>query len=1114
MTYFNVTIESVSCTSVTVSGDRFTPSFNAMVLYTSGNNVQLVVYEAETVCFIEDVGKSISPTNGTQQITITMTTPLIGGRVYVLNVGQLADTPGIALSVQLLYAPVTNLYAWVDGQVLNVAWSPPFCGLNPTNYLVTICPDISGAGNPDGYVQTVTESNNGGLGFSINSEVPIAGNWSVTVVPQVVNSSGPAAIYNFDPTVNQAPSTITGPTQQGGGGGGGGGGGFDPTLPVVAKGPAVTALRVDSLIGNALSVFVTSPVVSGVHAPSDYVAVITWSGIQMAVSAPVPIAGAPSKDGQLELTFAFTDWAHPNDRRYSLLLMPATAAGVPTGPGGAGMPLMLETPKTFSAAADLQGDTLTVTARTAPLTGSWPATGLALCLCDDTGAVLARKQGDSLVQTLTYTHADPAVAYQMTAALCHGGGIGLAGDPLPLITATTTLQTVVIDGVFGAGVARLAATWTPVTNASVTGYRLSVDQGGRPLAEAVFAGDTGQLALPADRVWADPGALAVTLLPLAEKSTGPASPAITPLATVPEQLSAHWTSAGMHCTLVWQLPTALADAATMIEIRQGETLVKQDTTAAKAESYTVPTGVLNAGGGFSFRLRANLDGAASQTGPWTQSVAILSGAPGTPQVTYDGQTLTVRFAPVAGVTGYRLVLVQDGAEVGQPWYSAEPFAACAVTSDKALGAQVAVQAIGPNGLGPAASAPIFEPGWYPTRANSGGDTTLWLNPADNAAMAAHTITIGLPDLFPTTPQKLPIPVPPFTLAAVTGGQNQCYSYTLTLAGDAAALPWSFDGSAVRAPLFLAYQEFIKKLEGAGATPFGVQTVRSAIARAMPQTYAETLLYSYGFSADLACVDLTPGMILCAEHAAYQTLGRATPNQTYLNGFIPSASAEYTVAQTVLGSGDFTALDAFIGQLVGLGGTSVAAPPPDAGRQVGAAGLIDSATAAMCQPFLRLVYPRNFPANDADNAGDPRPGLNAVILAAPSYGLLEQATSALRIDGNALLDSVGALYFRGRSTLRPALRVWLGGAPLTVSLGTTVAGLLAACAMDPSKVPLPLTGLRLRRGVQSALVGLPATYDAGAPWPVRLDWAPHANGALTTLPLLGGDQLELGDGLRR
>ncbi len=1109
MTYFNVTIESVSCTGVTVKQDQYTASFEATVSYTGGNNVQLVIYQAETVCYIEEVGNQIQPSPNSQHQSFTVSRPLCGGRVYVLNVGQLQQTPGIALSVQLIYAPVTNLYAWVDGAVLNVIWQAPFCGLNPTQYEVTIKPDISGQGNPAGTTQTVSESNNGGLGFAIDPSVAVTGTWNVTVVAKVVNSWGPSADYDFDPCVNQAPATISGPTQPGGGGGG-----FNPTLPAIAQGPAATALRVTSLAGTLLSVTVTSPLVSGNHGPTDYVAVIVWSGIQVALSAPVPIAGAPTRDDQLELAFTFAGWDHPKDRRYTLLLMPATAAGVPTGPGGVGVPLMLETPRDLALVADLEGTTLTVTARTSPLTGSWPATGLALCLLDETGTALVHKQGDSLVQTLTYLQAEAGTDYQVAAALCHGGGIGLAGDPQPVITTTAALQSVSVEGVYGANAARLAVTWCKVTHAAVTGYRLRVDQAGKAPVIAVFTGDSGRLPLSADAAWGDPDGLTVTVQPLAGQSAGPVSPATGIVAVVPEQCRVTWTAGGTVCTLCWQVPAALADASFTVALQQGETTVKQAVTKVGADSYTVPAGVLNAGGGFSFRLRANFVGAVSQTGPWSEPVPILSAAPGTPTVAYDGQTLRVRFAPVTGASGYRLVLIKGGSEQGEPWYSGEPMATCAVTPDRALAASVAVQAMGPNGFGPAAASAVFSPGWYPTRVSGRGGTTLWLNPADNAAMSAHSILIGLPDLFSTTPKTLPVLPPPFTLAAATGDPNGKYSYTLTIAGDGPNDPWSFDGSAVRKTLFGAYQTCLHSLETAGATPFGVQTVRTAIARAMPQTYAETLVYSYGFSADLACTDLTPGMILCAEHAAYQTLGRATPNQTYLNGFIPSASAEYTIAQTVLGSGDFTALDAFIGQLVGLGGTTVAAPQPDAGRQAGAGGLIDSATAAMCQPFLRLVYPRNFPANDAGNAGDPRPGFNAVILAAPSYGLLEEATSAVRIDGNALPSGVGALYFRGRSTLRPALRVWLGGAPLTVSLGTTVAGLLAARAMDPSSVPLPLSGLSLRRGLQSALVGLPLVYDAGAAWPVRLDWVPAANGALTTLPLLGGDQLALGAGRDR
>jgi hypothetical protein len=81
----------------------------------------------------------------------------------------------------------------------------------------------------------------------------------------------------------------------------------------------------------------------------------------------------------------------------------------------------------------------------------------------------------------------------------------------------------------------------------------------------------------------------------------------------------------------------------------------------------------------------------------------------------------------------------------------------------------------------------------------------------------------------------------------------------------------------------------------------------------------------------------------------------------------------------------------------------------------------------------------------------------------------------------------------------------------VPVGTTVGEILAERAMDPSAVNLPLTSLRLRRGIGPALVGSPAVYDVGAGAAVRLDWAPAGNAVLTGLPVLGGDKVDLGGG---
>jgi hypothetical protein len=319
------------------------------------------------------------------------------------------------------------------------------------------------------------------------------------------------------------------------------------------------------------------------------------------------------------------------------------------------------------------------------------------------------------------------------------------------------------------------------------------------------------------------------------------------------------------------------------------------------------------------------------------------------------------------------------------------------------------------------------------------------------------------------------------------------------------LPWTFTAEAVRADLSKAYNTFLGELESSKATAFGIQTVQAAIARAMPQTFAETLLYSYGFTGNSGFADLRPGMVLRVEYESYQTMGAGTPE---LNGFITSAVAQYQITRSAKTADGFTALDAFIGLLTGLGGTKVVQPTVTSRKQAGGGGLIDSGYPLMQQSFLRLIYPPSFPSTA--QPGTPYPELNAVLIAASKLSELETATQNIR-KGNPVDNKVGVLYFRGRTTLAPQIRVWVNDVEQYVPVGTTVGQILAQRAMDPSAVDLPLTGLRLRRGIGPALVGSPAFYDVGAAAAVRLDWAPAGKAALTALPVLGGDRIYLGAG---
>ncbi|HYJ31035.1 MAG TPA: hypothetical protein VEW25_11930, partial [Allosphingosinicella sp.] len=661
-----------------------------------------------------------------------------------------------------------------------------------------------------------------------------------------------------------------------------------------------------------------------------------------------------------------------------------------------------------------------------------------------------------------------------------------SGQGAALVTSIPALTAIAVGD---DGVATL--TWSAVTDAGVTGYCVSAIVSGAVAATATFTGTAGSLPAAAPDV-------SYSVAAIAGAVGGPASAAVPAIAAPPRALAAAWSSTGTQCVLSWLAPEGgAAPSAYTLDIYDGETSVHTATPGGL--SYAVPTAVLNESNRFTFRVAATAAGPPALTGPASAAAGIVSAAPQGLTVEYDGTTLRAAWRPVPGAAGYRIVLLLAGVESGDPWFTSTPATSVPLAFDSTKAYSLAVQATGPGATGPATSAAVFGAGVYPRFA--AGEAAA-LIPATAPTMAAHEIAIGLPQIFVTAPGGALPSEPPF---ALTPGTSP-YSYVLTIAGSAAALPWTFTADPVRADLYAAYGTFLAALDGAGATPLGIQTVQEAIARAMPQTFAETLLYSYGFTGGTGYADLKPGMVLRAEYESYQTMGAGTPNQAELNGFITTAVAQYAIIRSSGGATTFTGLDAFIARLVASGGTAVTEPPVVGRKQPGAGGIIDSGYTQMQRPFLRLVYPESFPSTA--ETGTPFPEFNAVLLAASKLSDLDAATDNVR-RGSPAGGGIGVLYFRGRTTLIPQLRVLVDGAEQCAPLGTTVGDILAERSMEPSAVGLALTGISLIRGTGAALVGSPPAYDAGGGTGVRLDWSPAADAGLLALPLLGGDRIQLG-----
>ncbi|WP_186456976.1 hypothetical protein [Sphingomonas suaedae] len=704
---------------------------------------------------------------------------------------------------------------------------------------------------------------------------------------------------------------------------------------------------------------------------------------------------------------------------------------------------------------------------------------------------------------------DPANAVAtLEIAPVAGTSTGPAGTALTVITGTPQLTAATFDG--GA----VTLQWTPAGGAA-TATLATLLNGGGAASSAQFEGDTGSFA-------SAPGALAVTLQGVATGSAGPVSTPLALIAAAPEIQSIEFAADG-RCTVTW---TTVAGAGSyrFALLRSGGSVAIDPVTAQSGAtmSTVLPAGTFDPQYGYSLAIGANATASGcALTGPLGVALPVIARAPQGVSLRFDGATVTLVWAavPDAGVIGYRVSLLSGGTATILGEVS-EPYAALPVTGwaadDSILVQAVAAQPQSAAALvlGPAAKVPLTSLGLF----LSAGDTAPYIAPAQVAPIAPSDVVILLPDLFPSVPDPIP-DVAPFALALIGDAPQGSWQpglwYKLTLASGSAA--WDFpagDPAPIRTTLLTAYRGFLTALQQAGASPVSIATVQEAIARAMPQTFAETLLYSYGADFARGCFDLRPGMVLRAEYESYQSLG-AVPDSQYLSGFVTTGVAEYAISSYSNGGNWLVGLDAFLAGLTAANGVNVNPVPPSQGKAYGGGGILDLFFTQFAQPFVRLVYAQDLLANNS--TGSAILQRNPVLIAATSLTDLEGATDALRL-GDPPGGAVASVYLRGRVAFSAAIEVFVDGVGERVAIGTTLGNLLAARASRPPIAGLPLTGVRLTRPTGTAILagGTTGSYGPGEGLDVRFDWTGGHAYAPTSdwldLPLLHGDRIVLADAI--
>lgn len=493
------------------------------------------------------------------------------------------------------------------------------------------------------------------------------------------------------------------------------------------------------------------------------------------------------------------------------------------------------------------------------------------------------------------------------------------------------------------------------------------------------------------------------------------------------------------------------------------------------------------------------------SGPLSAALPAVVQAPHNVRVAYDGRTARVTWEPLTSqaIAGY-ITTILNGATPVSSATTVGPAASIDVAYAATNNYNVVVQALTGAGAGqPSAPAALFQAGWYPSTATNASSNII---PASAAAMSNYDIEVYLPNIF-TTFVSTGLPTdPPFVFSTASAP----YSYKLTMPANSAV--WNFTADSIRSNIDAAYKTLLTKLIQLKVTPLGWRMVQDAISRAMPQTFAETLYYGYGFVPSEGYIDLKPGMLLRVDFESYQYLGPDQPVSSYLNGFVNSSSAFYDVGSYV-SSGDqwLTGFDAFL-SLVTQSGSTVPTPQSKGSSTSGGGGIVDLYYAQFRKSYVRLVYP---PQILKDTEAKAQPSFNVAVVASNDYQTLETATENLR-NGLAPPEGAAATYLRGRTMISACIRVWLDGQALVVPVGTSVGNLLDNMGRRPpivipqSGTPgIPLSGIVVERSIGYAVTD-PNGYSASKAIPIRLDWNKGMAYSATTdwlsLPLLPGDHI--------
>lgn len=694
---------------------------------------------------------------------------------------------------------------------------------------------------------------------------------------------------------------------------------------------------------------------------------------------------------------------------------------------------------------------------------------------------------------------------------------GADAGPAAAAVSFPTSPAVLVSASYDGSVVKTA--WTAPAGATPVGYQLRAVAGSQTIASVEIAGLNGALtaAAPAS------GFSAQVAPFISRELFGPA--ATVPLVTqAPAAQSVIANPATGYMTLTWGAVSSLTTYVIQL-YRNGAP--SGAPIAATGTSYSWTSAFSN-DGDYAVAVAATktttIAGQTSTvavTGPYGPLRSLPTAIPVIIDTTFQGSAATVAWREVTGATGYKIsVLVQGSTSAAissatAPAGSSALSFSVAITDTSKVYVAVVQALFGPDVGAPSAQAPLFKPGYF--LAPGGAAAAAAVYPASvialpmqtslvNVAAKSSTITSYLPALADSSVVVGAVTAAgPFSLVPNTGTGSANYPFTLSIAGGSASEAWAFDSNAIRPQLQADYIQFLKNLEIAKVSPYGVLLVQQAIARMMPQTFAETLYYAYGFNTDPTAggsIDLRPGLVLRVSADPYQYVNNAGSGSAD-NAFTGGATLDLDIASYLASGAWKLGFDSFFAQLVAADALTVTAPKFDTSSfaEQPVADAADLFFPLFKQSFYRLFAPSAL--QSPWTTGSNLPASNFAIAAATSFTNL---TTANNLTGN----TATLAYFGGRAVIRACVRITVNEAEIVAPVGTTVGNILDRLGKRPPSTALQVRGFELRRSVSPVVLNPSAPYDVGQSYAVRFDWNSlpvygYANDALN-LPVLHGDVL--------